>query len=96
MPETVICTYRVKPGKVDDFLPLLDIHWRTLNELDLVLPESRIAYRGLRDPTVVEIFTWKDGGPETAHHAPAVLAIWEPMGQLCEGMDFPHVERIRG
>ena len=45
--------------------------------------------------TFVEIFTWKDAkAVEAAHHSPELMKIWEPMGQLCESMEFPHFERL--
>jgi hypothetical protein len=105
-PETVICTYRVKRGKEKAFLGLLERHWPTLRRLDLVTKERAVVYRGLppgprKDAhavgpsTFVEIFSWKDGkAVDAAHHSPELLAIWEPMGKLCESMDFPHFERL--
>ena len=105
-PETVICTYRVKPGKEKAFLRLLERHWPTLRRLELVTREPAAVYRGrpagpAKDPhavgrsTFVEIFSWKDAkAVDAAHHTPELLEIWEPMGQLCESMDFPHFERL--
>jgi hypothetical protein len=50
----------------------------------------------------VELLTWKNAeAPNTAHELPEVMAVWEPMGMLCEKrdgrppMEFPHVERIQ-
>lgn len=105
-PQTVICTYRVKRGKEKAFLGLLARHWPTLRRLELVTREPAVVYRGLpagpgRDAhaagpsTFVEIFRWKDAkAVDTAHHSPELLEIWEPMGQLCASMDFPHFERL--
>jgi hypothetical protein len=66
-----------------------------------------MIYRGLPPPpgkrgshdvgpdVIVEIFTWKDArGPEIAHHTPEVMAVWEPMGALCERMEFPAFEAL--
>jgi hypothetical protein len=105
-PETVICTYRVKPGREKAFMALLERHWPTLRRLDLVTKDPAVVYRGLppgprKDAhavgpsTFVEIFAWKDAkAVDAAHHSPELLQIWEPMGQLCESMDFPHFERL--
>ena len=41
----------------------------------------------------IEIFSWKTpDAPQTAHQTPEVMAVWEPMGALCEHMDFPEFE----
>jgi hypothetical protein len=103
---TAICTYQVKPGKAKEFTALLARHWSTLRKLDLVTGEPAQVFRGLppgpgKDrhavgpSTFVEIFTWKDAkAVEVAHHSPELMKIWEPMGQLCASMDFPHFERL--
>ena len=42
-----------------------------------------------------EVFSWvSPDAPGTAHQLPEVLAVWEPMGALCEQMDFPHFEAL--
>ena len=105
--ETAICTYRVKPGKTREFEALLARHWPTLRKLELVTSEPAQVFRGLpatgpgKDrhavgpSTFVEIFTWRDAAAvEAAHHSPELMKIWEPMGQLCESMEFPHFERL--
>jgi hypothetical protein len=102
-PMVVICTYRVKRGKEAEFRKLLRKHWPTLNRLGLVAAAPKIILRGpLAEGTrdIVEVFGWKARGFEVAHKSPAVLAIWEPMEQLCEArggrpaMEFPHFEPI--
>ena len=103
-PETVICQYRVAAGNEEAFTALLERHWPTLHDLDVVTDEPGVAYRGSdREgrPVFFEIFHWKDAAAfEKAHRHPDVQAIWEPMGSLCEsrggspGMEFPHVERM--
>ncbi len=99
----VICTYRVKRGEEPSFRKLLSKHWRTLNRLGLVAKAPRLVLRGLGEESrsdFVEIFAWKPGGFEVAHKSPAVLAIWEPMEQMCEprggrpATEFPHFEII--
>lgn len=56
---------------------------------------------GEKKPIFVELLNWKDArGAERAHELPDVMAVWEPMGKLCEAregrppMEFPIVEPI--
>jgi hypothetical protein len=105
-PLTVICRYQVKPGKEADMETLLRKHWPALRELGLVTDDKPLIYKGLpsRKPggqhgaaqTYIEIFSWKsEKSPQVAHETPAVMAVWEPMGALCDDMDFPHFERLQ-
>jgi quinol monooxygenase YgiN len=103
-PSTVICTYRVKEGKEEAFVELLKKHWPTLNRLGLVSGDNPQFFRGVDQSNktyFVEIFSWKDAkAPETAHHSPEVMSVWEPMGALVEErlgrppMEFPHVKPL--
>ncbi|MHC4223103.1 MAG: putative quinol monooxygenase [Planctomycetota bacterium] len=99
--NTVICTYRIKSGKEQDFLELLKIHWPTLHRLGLVTEEEARVFRG-RDADektfFVELFEWKgDRSAHDAHESPGVQKIWGPMAELTEerggrpAMEFPHV-----
>ena len=103
MPKTndqvVVCTYRVQIGREQDFIALLGRHWPTLRKLGLVHEQPRLELQGRDTDTTscfVEIFAWKDRGFEVAHKHPEVLALWEPMEQMCEARDgrpateFPH------
>jgi quinol monooxygenase YgiN len=104
--EIAICRYRTKPGKEKEFIALLERHWPTLHRLGLVTDEPAQLYRGLppgpgedKDAvgasTFVELFSWRDAeAVDTAHHSPEVMRIWEPMGAICESMEFPHFERL--
>jgi hypothetical protein len=107
MDQTVICTYRVKRGAEGEFRELLRRHWPTLQRLGLVTDEPSQVFEGLavkehhdHAPFFMEIFTWKDGAWNAAHGHPEVMAVWEPMGALCEerggrpAMEFPHVRRL--
>jgi hypothetical protein len=100
--ETVICTYRVRPAAEARFVDLLREHWSTLRELEFVTDDEAVVYRGVDEPTFVEIFTWVDGGFGRAHEHPDVLAIWERMDPLLEERDgrpkweFPHYQPVRG
>ena len=103
-PATVLCTYRVKPDKEDEFLELLRQHWPKLRELGMVTSAPSTVYRGTdgeQRPYFVEIFSWSSPEVvERAHQHPEIMAIWEPMDLMCEArdgrpnMEFPHVERV--
>lgn len=97
--QVVVCTYRVKAGREKDFTALLARHWPTLRKLGLVHEQPRMALQGRDTDTsscFVEIFAWKGRGFEVAHKHPEVLALWEPMEQMCEARnghpatEFPH------
>jgi hypothetical protein len=106
-PVTVICRYRVRPGREDAMRALLAKHWSTLHRVGLVTADPPLFFEGIparRDDedshgesarVFVEIFTWKtDDSALIAHETPEVMAIWEPMGDACETMEFPHFHRF--
>jgi hypothetical protein len=102
--HTVMCTYRVKEGKAEDFQSALVKHWPTLHRLGLVTDEPSKMFQGKDESGksfFVEIFHWKSvDGHKVAEQMPEVLAIWERMGAFVEGrlgrpaMEFPFVEQI--
>ncbi len=98
-----ICQYKVKPGQEKEMERLLALHWPTLHKAGLATDEPAVVYRGLPSPkpggehgaesTYIEIFSWKTPeAPQTAHQTPEVMAVWEPMGAICEHMEFPEFE----
>lgn len=103
-PVTVLCLYRVRSDGLEEFRRLLERHWPTLHAAGLVTDEKAVHWRSedrQGRPVVVERFTWKDGSmPERAHERPDVMAVWEPMGALCEdrpgfpSMEFLDLERL--
>jgi quinol monooxygenase YgiN len=104
-PVTVICTYKVKPGKGPAFEDVLRNHWPTLLKAGLVTSTPPRMYRGLpsakpggrhgAENVYVEIYEWKDeAAVALAHQSPQVMAVWEPLGTLCDDMDFPHFEPL--
>lgn len=99
--ETVVCTYRVKPGDEGRFAELLSGHWATLHRLGFVTDEGSSVYRSLEEPpTYLEIFTWVEGGFDLAHEHPDVLGLWEAMDPLLEDRgglpkwEFPHYREV--
>lgn len=91
-PISSIARYRVKANRVDEFLDVIDRHWVTLRELELVTDRDVEVYLGTeretQAPLVVEIFDWVDEDASArAHTHPAVSDVWEAMGPLCEARD---------
>ena len=103
-PETVICRYHVRAGAEREMLRLIARHWPTLHRAGLVTDDPPLVFRGLpakgkeagrAGTQIVEIFAWKDSSSAgVAHETPEVMAIWEPMGALCDAMEFPHFEPV--
>jgi hypothetical protein len=101
---TVICHYRVARGNEAEFEKLLRNHWPTLRALELVTDVLPQQFKGEEQdngkPIYFEIFEWLEGAVDRAHEHPEVMAIWEPMDQLCErrgdkpNMEFPHVRSL--
>ncbi len=91
-PISVLCIYRIRPGMEGEFQKILDRHWTVLNEQGLVTGvPARIQCGANKDGrvTFVESFQWKDRASSgRAHENPAILAVWTPMGELAEDMDF--------
>ncbi len=84
-----LARYRVKPERVNEFLEVIDRHWVTLRERELVTDrEVEILLGPERDsgrPIVVEISEWVDGDAATRIDThPLVSGVWESMGPLCE------------
>ena len=94
----VLCHYRVRPGSDAAFVGLLEKHWPALRAVGLVTDTPARAWSHRADDgrtTYYELFEWlSEAAPRTAHEHPAVMAVWEPMGALCESMEFPHVEPV--
>lgn len=91
-PVTNVCIYRVKKGKEVEFRTLLDKHWPTLHKAGLATSEPAKWWK-TKDrkerTTYVEVFTWVSSlAPNAAHATPAVMQVWEPMGAICEDMEF--------
>lgn len=104
-PATVISTFRVSEGEDQEFSALSRVHGSTLREQGFVTETPAPVIRGREASGAsyfVEIFEWRGAAAvRTAHELPAVMAIREPMGALCEARDgeppveFPHVEPVR-
>ncbi len=102
-PALNICQSQVKPGQEAEMERLLALHWPALHAAGLVTDEPSVVYRGLpsgkpgdkhgSEGKYIEIIIWNSAqGPQVAHETPGVMAVWEPMGAICEKMDFPQYE----
>jgi hypothetical protein len=94
---TMLVTYTPKPGSESELLRLVKKHWPTLRQLGLVTSTPGRVWRGTDKrsgrASFVEIFDWADdSASETAHQTPEVMAIWETMGPLLEGMTLTRLE----
>ena len=102
MPETVMITFRPKPGAEQQLAAVIAEHWATARKMDLVQAEPHVTVR-LKDerggPVFVDTFTWRDRDiPDNA--PPAILKIWSEMNRLTEarngrpGLDIAEVTLI--
>ena len=91
-----LCRYLVKPGKEQEFTEILARHWRTLRDAGLATGEPARLLRAedkAGNVAFIEMFAWKDGNSaQTAHETPEVMRLWEPMGALCQDMEFWSVQ----
>lgn len=98
-PVSNLCIYRVKKGKEAAFTAILKRHWPALRKAGLAAADKPTAWRGHgKDGKAVffELFQWRDAEAiQSAHALPEVMAVWEPMGALCDGMEFIEVQPER-
>lgn len=98
-PVKTLVIYRPKTGAERALEALVMLHLPTLRRLGLIAPADGQVWRAQdkRSGAVsfVEIFEWKDGkASEVAHQTPEVMAIWEPMGPLLEGMELRRLDPL--
>lgn len=88
-PETVMITFRPRPGAEHELANVIADHWATARKLDLVRADAHVTVRTKdegRRPMFVDIFTWRDRDiPDNA--PPAILKIWSEMNRLTESRD---------
>jgi len=95
-PVSMLVIYRVKSGNDAPFMELLNQHWPALRKVGLATSTPARTYRGesKRPPThggsiFVETFEWtSEKSAEVAHQTPEVMAVWEPMGPMLDGMEL--------
>ena len=99
-PVEMLCRYRVKSARDNEFQALLVKHWKVLHDAGLATDEPARLLRAADkagNVAYIEQFSWlTEGSAQTAHETPAVMQLWEPMGTLCEDMEFWEVEAFDG
>lgn len=96
-PVLTHVTYRPKKGKEEELFALVKKHWPVLRGLGLSTNEPAQVYRATdkRSGAVyfIEIFSWRDGkASDIAHQTPEVMAVWETMGPVLEGLELAALE----
>jgi len=92
--QIVIACYRPKPGAEGRLVELTRTHVPRLRELGLATAREPIAMRA-EDGTVVEVFEWVSAEAiASAHTNPAVLAMWEEFGAVCDYVPITAVAGI--
>jgi hypothetical protein len=95
IPETVMITYRPKPGLEAALSSAVDRHWNVTRALDLVLPTFHVTLDTKDEsgrPCTIDIFTWRD--EDIPDNAPAdVQKVWSDLSQLTESRNgHPGIE----
>ena len=98
-PVPTLVTYVAKPGQEEALRELVLKHWPTLRRLGLATETKPLLWRATdkRSGRVsfVELFEWTDAAAsDAAHHTPEVMAVWEPMGAVLDGLDLKRVEPL--
>jgi hypothetical protein len=98
-PVKTLVIYRPKTGAERALEALVRKHLPTLRKLGLMSPAEgqlwRAADKRSGAVSFVEIFEWKDGrASDVAHQTPEVMAIWEPMGPLLEGLELRRLDPL--
>ena len=98
-PVKMLVTYRPKAGKAEELLALVQKHWPTLRSLGLSTEEPAIVYRATNKRSgkvfIVEIFSWiDDEASARARTTPEVMALWDPMGPIMDGMELAAIEPV--
>ncbi len=95
----IVCRYLLKPGKQDEFEELLVGHWQVLHDAGLATKEPARLFRAsdkAGNVAFIEMFSWREAASaQTAHETPQVMQLWEPMGALCQDMEFWNVQPLR-
>ncbi len=98
-PVRVLCTYRPKRGKEKELLSLVKNNWTTLKRMGLVTKDRAVVYRATDKKSgrmyFIESFSWRDEDASgSAHTIPEVMAVWDAMGPLLEGMEIAIIEPV--
>src|SRR5436190_13280536 len=100
-PVRMLVTYRPKEGKADELLAIIHKHLPALRGTGLLADEPTGVYRATDKRSgksyFVEMFSWRDDqAAGIAHQTPEVMAVWEPMTPLLEGLELAAIEPVVG
>ena len=98
-PVRMLCTYHPKRGKEKDLLSLVKNNWTTLKRMGLVTKDRAVVYRATDKKSgriyFIESFSWRDEeASNAAQTTPEVMAVWDAMGPLLEGMELAVIEPV--
>jgi quinol monooxygenase YgiN len=103
-PVNRLVIYRPKPGMLEALTAIVRQHGPVLRKTGLITDEpvrvhlaTDLARGGAAAPPtyLVETFQWRDeSASDTAHQTPEVMAVWETMGPLLEGMTLSTLEPL--
>jgi hypothetical protein len=83
MGRIAISVYRAKPGMQEELEAIVGRHWPVLRAQQLVTERRPSAMRA-SDGSIVEVFEWASNAAiESAHHNPAVQAVWSEFDAAC-------------
>lgn len=92
--KVVIVAYRPKPGKNDELATLMNSHWARLKSAGLVTDRLPVVMTSA-DGTYLEVFEWRSReAVEQAHTAPAIMAMWDDFGAVCEYVPASEVREM--
>ena len=95
MGRFVIAAYRPKPGREQDLAAAVEKHLDVLAAEGLVTDRPAYVMRA-SDGTLVEVFEWRSAEAiRQAHENPAVQALWEEFGAVCEYVPLATLEEAQ-
>jgi hypothetical protein len=90
--DVTIAAYRPKAGCEAALLDIVRRHLPALRSQGLITDRPAQHLRA-KDGTILEIFEWKPGGAEAAHHNPVVMELWDAIAKVAE---FPPTGTVQG
>jgi quinol monooxygenase YgiN len=92
MGTMVIACCRPKPGKDAELLAVVREHVPVLRAEGLATGRTPVVMRA-GDGTLLGVFEWKSkAAVEGAHSNPAVLALWEHFGAVCDPVKLQELQ----
>jgi quinol monooxygenase YgiN len=97
-PVLMLVTYKAKKGHENALFQLVKQHWPTMHKLGLSTSTPARVWKTVdRQGGVafVELFEWRDAkASDIAHQTPEVMAVWEPMANVMDGMEIVQAEPV--